>query len=160
MKTLKRVIFLIHNRKKIVPLLLLMIFIIPIGSIYPQEKPQFKDRAIFSAKLDGVNIFRIPSLITLPSGTVLALCEARYAGDKSPTDLVLRRSNDNGESWGKIETILKGQGGAIMNPTPVYDESNGTLWLFANYLRKAVEYDRLWAIKSLDEGITWSNPID
>lgn len=161
MRTIKEMIFLTKNKERFVKLLLIMMtFLIYIGSINAQDKPIFEERAIFSAKLDGVNNFRIPSIITLPSGTVLALCEARYGGDKSPTDLVLRRSLDNGESWGKIETILKGQGGAIMNPTPVFDESNGTLWLFVNYLRKTVGYDRLWAVKSLDEGVTWSDPID
>lgn len=125
-----------------------------------QSKPIFKERAVFTAKLDGVNVFRIPSLITLPNGTVLAFCEARDGGDKSPTDLVLRRSKDNGDSWGVLETVLRGQGGAIMNPTPVYDKHNGVLLLLINYVIKSTGYDRLLLIKSIDEGLTWTAPVD
>lgn len=48
------------------------------------------------------NYFRIPTLLTLKSGTVIATADARYGGThdaKSNIDIAFSKSNDNGATW-------------------------------------------------------------
>lgn len=48
------------------------------------------------------NYFRIPALLTLKSGTIVASADARYGGthdSKSNIDIAFSRSTDNGETW-------------------------------------------------------------
>lgn len=123
-------------------------------------EPVLTQKPLYIAGLDGVNIYRIPSLITTQEGTVLAFCEAREAGDKSPTDLVLKRSFDNGRTWQAMQTLCTGEGGAIMNPTPVVDRSDGTVLLACNLVNRAKGLDRTWILKSADDGASWSKPVD
>ncbi len=96
-------------------------------------RPQLNESLFFSdvfvAGADGVHTYRIPSLIVAPGGTLLAFCEARKTSgnDASPTDLVLRRSLDQGRSWEPMQIVVRGEGPeAIMNPCPVVD--GGANW--------------------------------
>ena len=87
----------------------------PLGRAYPQDSSSepsstrslgaargetlFRQQDLFISGLDGVNIYRIPSLIVSSKGTILAFCEAREGDDADPTDLVLKRSlYDGGRS--------------------------------------------------------------
>lgn len=58
---------------------------------------------IFSdADATNSNYFRIPALLTLESGTIVASADARYGGthdSKSNIDIAFSRSTDNGETW-------------------------------------------------------------
>ena len=49
----------------------------------------------------GYACFRIPAVITTSKGTILAFAEARKnnCGDADDIDLVVRRSEDRGQSW-------------------------------------------------------------
>ncbi|MGI9430124.1 MAG: sialidase family protein [Bythopirellula sp.] len=123
-------------------------------------KPLFQEKPLYVAGLDEVKIYRIPSLLVTQQGTILALCEAREGGDKSPTDLVLKRSDDLGRTWGPVEVVLKGKPGAIMNPTPVIDRRDGTIVLVCNYVYRGKGIDQIWMLRSTDNGKTWSEPSD
>jgi len=57
-----------------------------------RQTPMFTEMDLFISGHDNVNIYRIPSLIAAPSGTLLAFIEAREGDDGDPTDLVLKRS--------------------------------------------------------------------
>ena len=149
-------------------------------------EPLFQQKDLFISGLDGVNIYRIPSLLVTPNGVILAFCEAREGDDCSPTDLVLKRSvkarktlirNDgahmNGVVWEKdrkwqpMQLILPGKGESIMNPCPVIDRSDGAIWLscvkiiggLEKSLKGTAEIQTL-ILKSTDDGATWSNPVD
>lgn len=61
---------------------------------------------VFRQGENGVAIMRIPGLAVSKQGTLLAFCEARDAGDRSPTDLVLKRSEDGGVTWGPVRLLL------------------------------------------------------
>ena len=106
------------------------------------SEPMFTDMDLFLSGHDNVNIYRIPSLMVAPSGTLLAFIEARHGDDGDPTDLMLKRSpyapprpprNLNGYprvfgygvNWEPMRTVLPGKGHAIMNPCPVLDQGTG-----------------------------------
>jgi sialidase-1 len=129
-------------------------------STYAAGKEILHQKQIYVSGMDEVNIYRIPSLIVTQKGVILAFCEARKGGDKSPTDLVLKRSLNNGKTWEIMRTVLSGEGGAIMNPTPIVDRRDGTIWMVCNFIYRSRKIDQLWVLKSMDEGLTWSKPID
>lgn len=56
------------------------------------------------------NYFRIPSLLALESGTVLAAADARYGGthdSKSKIDIAFAKSTDGGQTWSEPVMPLK-----------------------------------------------------
>jgi sialidase-1 len=115
---------------------------------------------VFIGGVDGVHTYRIPSLLVAPGGTLLAFCEARKigSGDASPTDMVLKRSLDGGQTWLPMQVLVRGDGDeAIMNPCPLVDGS--TILLFCmNAHKKARNHHRHLLLTSGDDGQTWSEP--
>ncbi len=105
------------------------------------------------------NYFRIPSLLTLESGTVVAAADARYGGthdSKSNIDTAFSRSTDGGVTWSDpilplcfedyaaqrvdwpTEVGLRDlqiQGSAsFIDPVMVQDAESGRLYLFADVM--------------------------
>ena len=83
---------------------------------------------VFYSGLNGSKCFRIPTIIKTHSGTLLAFAENRISdcGDNGPHHaLVLRRSMDNGKTWGPMIQVVEGTvpcpgcPAAISNPNPV-----------------------------------------
>ena len=77
-----------------------------LGATWP-ETPEPPQVDVFINGVGGYPVYRIPSLICTPKGTLLAFCEGRSAGDQSPTDIVLRRSGDGGKTWQPMQVIVK-----------------------------------------------------
>ena len=133
---------------------------------------------VFANGVGGYPVYRIPSLICTPKGTLLAFCEARTGNDQSPTDMVLRRSLDGGKTWGPLQVIVKAAPEAAMDPTPVVDRETGEVLLIYDRwpkmpeghaagdgtLRRAPGLGRdsitTWITTSKDDGATWSKPLD
>jgi sialidase-1 len=117
---------------------------------------------VFSAGADGVHTYRIPALKVSSGGALLAFCEARKISgkDASPTDLVLRRSLDQGSTWLPLQRVVPGIGlEAIMNPCPVVE--GDITWLFCmNAHKTAPGHHRYLLLRSADDGLTWSDPVD
>lgn len=136
------------------------------------------------AERDGLNNYRIPSVITTEKGTVLAFFNNRIGtldDHSEETRLVLCRK-EAGKEWETLRTIAAYPGCSCMIDTAVYDEQTGTalclfyirykpLKEFGNY----TEEERLAAKKiseeaarqcgmdagnyaavSSDEGLTWN----
>lgn len=117
---------------------------------------------LFVGGADGVNTYRIPSLLVAPGGTLLAFCEARKVSprDASPTDLVLKRSADGGRSWGPMQRIVVGRGEeAIMNPCPVVDGDSVLLFCINAHKTEHGRHRHL-VLRSRDDGASWSKPTD
>lgn len=119
----------------------------------------------FVAGQDGVHTYRIPAVVLSPSGAVLVFCEARRESirDASPTDMVLRRSLDDGATWLPIQTLVRGEGtDALMNPVAVVDHATGTVLLLCCNTNRATrgEHRRHLLLSSRDDGTTWSGPVD
>jgi sialidase-1 len=115
---------------------------------------------VFTAGADGYHTYRIPALVATQKGTLLAICEGRKTGrgDHGDLDLVLKRSTDGGQTWGKLELIHEEGGTAkvtIGNPCPVVDQSTGTIWLPLTR-----DNDRVLMTSSSDDGKTWAKPRD
>ncbi len=132
----------------------------------PSARADIPATIVFEAGQDGYKVYRIPAIVDAANGDLLAFCEARQGGDASEIDLVLKRSIDGGETWGKIEVVqesddFKSLYGdketeiTIGNPAPVVDQMDpdhpGRLWL-----PFTVENDRVFVTYSDDSGKTWA----
>ncbi|CAN5800734.1 sialidase family protein [soil metagenome] len=113
---------------------------------------------VFVNGTEGYHTFRIPAVIATKEGTLLAFCEGRKnsRADHGDIDLVLRRSEDGGRSWGPLEPVYE-EGGdeeiTIGNPCPVVDQFNGRIWM--PFTR---DNDDVFVIYSDDDGHTWAEP--
>ena len=121
------------------------------------EAPVFGQQVLFRSGTGKTHTFRIPALVTTARGTILVFCEARRESsrDHSNIDLVMKRSDDGGASWGPTRLLFDDANHAIGNPCPVLDRRTGTIWLpFSRNNRQVL------LSKSSDDGKTWSKPID
>lgn len=128
---------------------------------------------VFVSGLDGYHTYRIPSAIVTPKGTVLAFCEGRRKSrsDTGDIDLVLRRSTDGGATWGPLQVVWDDAANTCGNPCPVVDRDTGTIWMLMTHNlgddheskiidRTAKGTRTVWVSKSVDDGATWSAPVD
>ena len=121
------------------------------------DRPVFDKQVVFESGTEGTHTFRIPALLTTRKGSILALCEARREGgsDHGNIDLVLKRSDDGGRTWGRLQVLADDGGHTMGNPCPVLDRRTGTIWLpFSR------DNQRVLLINSTDDGRTWSKPRD
>ena len=113
--------------------------------------------------------FRIPTILALKSGRVLAFCEARRnsLGDSGSIDIVVRAGD--GTSFGPMRTVVSGQGDTVGNPCPVQDPETGRIFLLYNANRADAPEGMILrgqgprtvhAVCSDDEGASWSDPRD
>jgi sialidase-1 len=125
---------------------------------------------VFHEKDGGYFIHRIPALLTTAKGTVLAFCEARMdsPSDAAVTDVVLRRSLDNGKTWTPAQVVAHFPSATVGNAAPVQDRRTGVIWLPltsnpAGDSQKEIEMvspkgtRTVWITHSTDEGATWSS---
>src|SRR5882757_392163 len=82
---------------------------------------------------DGYKCYRIPAMVTTGKGTVLAFAEARKnnCGDAGDIDLVVRRSEDGGKTWGSMEVVWNDSTNTCGNPAPIVDEQTGAVVLLS-----------------------------
>lgn len=99
------------------------------------------DGKLFYAGYSGVRSFRIPSLLYTKRGTLIAAADARLEeGCDNPNriDKVVRRSFDQGRSWGSMITALEMQGKgregcAAIDPCMLYDGKTERIIMFYCY---------------------------
>lgn len=126
--------------------------------------------SVFAAGDGGYACYRIPAIVRSESGTLLAFAEARRdgCGDSGVIDLVLRRSVDDGATWGPMIVAAPSADGTSGNPAPVVDRTTGAIVMpFTRNAADAHERDILrgeapartvWLTRSEDDGATWSAP--
>ncbi|MDD4108701.1 MAG: sialidase family protein, partial [Prolixibacteraceae bacterium] len=105
----------------------------------------------------GYYTYRIASMVSSPKGTLLAFCAARKGsgGDWDPIDIVMRRSTNSGKTWEPMKLIAHRDGFLCDNAMPISDYITGEV-----HLLYQVDYARCYYIKSSDDGLSWTEPVD
>ena len=129
---------------------------------------------VFVSGYEGHKSYRIPAIISLPNGNLLAFCEGRvnHSGDAGDINIVQKVSNDNGKTWGAIQIIADIGDFEVGNPAPVLDMTdpdfpNGRLFLFYNTsnspeeeIKKGKGIREVWYKISIDNGLSWSEAVN
>ena len=140
-----------------------------------------------AAGQDGADTYRIPGLVTTNSGALVAVYDIRYNNSKDlqeDIDIGMSRSVDGGMTWEPMKVImdmgeydglpqnLNGTG----DPSILYDHVRNTIWVAALWMSGSASDKMLWwasrpgitpqetgqfiLVKSTDDGVTWSQPIN
>ncbi len=130
---------------------------------------------------DGVHTYRIPGLATTNKGTLVGVYDVRRrSGGDLPGDIDvgMSRSTDGGRTWESMKVImdmgddpdLRYDG--IGDPAVLVDKNTGTIWVAATWSHgnrswkgsgpglKPEETGQLMLVRSDDDGVTWSKPIN
>jgi sialidase-1 len=140
--------------------------------------PWIEKQHLFTEEADGFRLYRIPGIVVTARGSVLAYCEARKftVADRGEIEIHLRRSADGGRTWSPPRQVAhhgprsprnphlpksklgKNMGGpdeqTVNNPVAIAAR-DGTV-----HLVYCVEYMRAFHIRSDDDGLTWSAPVE
>jgi sialidase-1 len=143
-----------------------------LGGLHAAE-PLLEKSAAFPPGMNGIARYRIPGIVVTPKGTVLAYSEARKNGsaDWGEIEVHLRRSTDGGKTWQEpkhiahIGTRLEGNphkktdGGereqTVNNPVAIVDRETGAVEMLY-----CINYARCFSMRSTDDGVTWSAPVE
>jgi sialidase-1 len=139
----------------------------------PAAAPLLERTEVFPPGMNGIARYRIPGIVVTPKGTVLAYCEARRNNslDWGEIEVHLRRSTDGGKTWqparhiahqaARIEgnprkpTAEGAREQTVNNPVAIVDRETGALeFLYC------VNYARCFSMRSTDDGVTWSAPVE
>lgn len=148
----------------------------PCGEAGQGKGPAFEEAIVFLGEADGYPVFRIPSIVTTPVGTLLAFAEARPTladPGSGKIDVVMKRSTDCGRTWSRLYVLAENGSGDAHNPVSlIAPDASGApvIWLFFNKRPASPggEFDlptgqgddsaSIWLMISADEGLTWSSP--
>lgn len=152
--------------------ILLAALFAPLATLHAAEHLLEKSE-VFPPGLNGISRYRIPGVVVTPRGTVLAYCEARKNDSKDwgEIEVHLRRSTDGGKTWLPSQHIAhqadriegnphrKDAGGSkeqtVNNPVAIVDRETGAIeFLYC------VNYARCFSMRSMDDGVTWSQPVE
>jgi arylsulfatase A-like enzyme len=130
---------------------------------------------------DGVHTFRIPGLATTNKGTLIGVYDVRrQTGGDLPGDIDvgMSRSTDGGRTWESMKAIMdmgddpKWRYDGVGDPAVLVDANTGTIWVAATWSHgnrswigsgpglKPDETGQLMLVRSEDDGVTWSQPIN
>lgn len=162
----RRVLTNFNCMKSFFPMLALWCFV---QSAYGQDKIP-----VFRSGTEGHQSYRIPALLALPGGDLLAFCEGRVnnAGDFGDINIVMKRSSDGGRNWSALQVIVDAGALQAGNPAPVVDLTDlrfpgGRIFLFyntgnnhENEVRNGRGLREVWYKTSTDNGNTWSEAVN
>lgn len=128
---------------------------------------------VYQKGQDDYACFRIPAIVRSKAGTLLAFAEARRnsCSDTGNIDLVVKRSEDGGNTWSKAITVWDDGNNVCGNPTPIVDRETGriilvTCWNLGEDHEKEIidgkskDSRRIYVLFSDDDGKNWSAPKD
>jgi len=146
-----------------------VVFICCSISVFAQQKVP-----VFVSGNEGYKSYRIPAIVSLPNGDLLAFCEGRVnnAGDFGHVNIVMKRSTDKGRSWDSLQVVAENGDLQAGNAAPVVDLTDpaypgGRIFLFYNTgnnqegeVRKGNGLREVWYKTSTDKGQTWSEAVN
>ncbi len=118
----------------------------------------------------GYRQYRIPALAVSRQGTLLAAYDGRPNLDDlpNPIDLLLRRSTDNGRTWGEQQVVRTGGGlNGYGDPSLLVDVETGRIFMFHAAGTRAGFFEAVTGLEpddgvqhcdlsfSDDDGLTW-----
>lgn len=119
---------------------------------------------VFEKGEGGYFCLKIPYLYRTSKGTLIAMSEARgkdgrnSCDDWSGTDLVYKRSFDNGQTWSAMGTVWSNstadETNVVGNAGIVQDTSTGRIWI-----PLCRNNEEVFITYSDDDGETWSAPV-
>jgi len=142
-------------------------------------EPWLDKQNLFSAGEGGYDVYRIPGVVVTAKGTVLAYCEARelpegrMGADWAKIDVLMRRSTDGGSTWStprklvtppddvQLNPMALGRGYdaadsvTVNNPLAIVDHMAGAL-----HFLYCIEYARCYYMRSDDDALTFTEPVD
>ena len=124
------------------------------------REPFFEVDNLFTAGEHGYTNFRIPGVCVTPGGAVLVHSEARRGrgGDWDDSDLLMRRSEDGGRSWGAAAPLVRGATygpGPVHNCNTIVDRERGLL-----HVAYCSGYARAFYMVSRDDGASFSETVE
>lgn len=150
------------------------LFALARGAEAPPAAPTRVD--LFRQGETGFYSYRIPGLVVTAKGTVLAYCEARkFTGsDWDESEQHMRRSTDGGRTWSPARQVAhlgprlprnphgkeaaENIGGpneqTVNNPMAIAGRDGLVHYIYC------VEYMRCFYLRSEDDGVTWSKPVE
>ncbi len=109
-------------------------------------------------------VYRIPALAVSTRGTILAFAEARASGyDWGHVRVVVRRSEDEGKTWGpEIDTTNgKFANSKVGNPVSIVDRETGRIFLISSFNTNPNHVNPgpqgVMIVHSDDDGKSWSD---
>ncbi|MEV4315869.1 LamG-like jellyroll fold domain-containing protein [Actinocrispum sp. NPDC049592] len=125
-------------------------------------------QVLFQGGTGGYGCYRIPTMVRTAAGSLLVFAEARKSAscaDRGDIDLVVRRSTNEGRTWGPMRVVTAGAPGNQDSPftrgnaVPVVDRRSGDVVLVTTSNEATPSGQRLpWVQRSTDDGLTWSAP--
>lgn len=132
------------------------------------ERADYQD--VFVSGQEGYHTYRIPAIAVTQDGGVLAFAEGRSSrSDHARNDLVMKKSLDNGRTWGPLRVVAQDGANALNNPCVVVLRETGRVLLaFQRYPEGMGERGvspgltgddicRTYIVTSDDHGETWSD---
>lgn len=117
--------------------------------------PFFDKIDVFTARTHGFYTYRIPTIVVTQKGTILAFAEARVdnTSDWAEMSIVMRRSFDNGKTWGPLIKVASNEKETTHNMVAIVShDSNMVHFLYC------LGYKRVFYIESKDDGQSFSKP--
>ncbi|MDE7125693.1 MAG: glycoside hydrolase, partial [Muribaculaceae bacterium] len=124
---------------------------------------------VFNLGDNGSKYYRIPAIVTLEDGTLVAVADKRIENNwdlPGKIDVVCRTSSDNGATWTPAVTVAEhNDDGGYGDPALVIDRNSGDILCIATHgqgLWTATPGNsaRIVVMSSKDNGLTWSEPLD
>ena len=141
------------------------------------DSDQIASSTVFKSGEAGYPHFRIPGIVTTNEGTLLAFAEGRFRQhDHAQNDMVLKRSTDNGLTWGDLIRVHSDSNLVMVNPSPLVLKTGRVLIFYETFpkgyhAREGEDFEYLddgyegnvqqFLMKYSDnDGLTWSRPRD
>jgi hypothetical protein len=98
--------------------------------------PEYDDSVVFTEGENGYVSFIIAGIMASSTGRVFAYTDGRFGGpDGSPSDVVMKVSDDGGETWGALQVMASGSVGGtptlnVTQPSMIEDRVSGRISFF------------------------------